>query len=354
MRADLPAAIGELLGSVSRPTLAFDAARIAENLARFAAVGREVGATVLFAAKSFPRAEVWALAADALDGFDAASPGEVAALPPARVVSIADPTGAALASVPRAARVLASCETPAQIAAAPPGAELALRVSMSTGRDPALGAILDGTGHRRSRFGVSDLRVLAAAARGRRVGLHVHHGPLTAATGARFADTARDVLALAAAAEVEPAFLDLGGAWHGLADPGAALRELRAAIPAGIELVVEPGRLFAAGAGFALGRVAAVREEAGRVLRVCELSRLCHLRWSPVELVGRAPHPGDAAPSVWVGPTCSEDDALGEWPVARAAFAAGDAFALRGATGYAVAWNTGFGGVPPADVVFVS
>jgi len=26
---------------------------------------------------------------------------------------------------------------------------------------------------------------------------------------------------------------------------------------------------------------------------------------------------------------------------------------LRNVTGYAVAWNTGFGGVPPADVVMI-
>jgi hypothetical protein len=33
--------------------------------------------------------------------------------------------------------------------------------------------------------------------------------------------------------------------------------------------------------------------------------------------------------------------------------AAGARIVLRNVSGYAVGWNTGFGGVPPADVVLV-
>ncbi|HWU88604.1 MAG TPA: hypothetical protein VN253_15145, partial [Kofleriaceae bacterium] len=129
-----------------------------------------------------------------------------------------------------------------------------------------------------------------------------------------------------------------------------ALRELRAAVPPDLELLIEPGRAVAADAGFACGRVTLARELADRPLRVVDLSRLCHLRWSHIELIGRSPSPG-ARSTLFVGPTCFEDDSLGEWTVDPPPV--GARIAVRNVSGYAVAWNTGFGGVPPADVVFV-
>jgi diaminopimelate decarboxylase len=50
-----------------------------------------------------------------------------------------------------------------------------------------------------------------------------------------------------------------------------------------------------------------------------------------------------------VGPTCYEDDTLGEWTVEPAHVER--RVILRDVPGYALAWNTGFGGVPPADVI---
>jgi len=44
---------------------------------------------------------------------------------------------------------------------------------------------------------------------------------------------------------------------------------------------------------------------------------------------------------------------LGEWIVEPSRFTAGALAILRNVTGYALAWNTGFGGVAPADVVIV-
>jgi diaminopimelate decarboxylase len=299
---------------------------------------------------------VLALAARHLDGFDAASPGELAQLPAAAIVSIFDPTGRAITSSPagpqtRQTRVIASIETAAQLAAAPATAEIAIRISASiTGRDPAIGAVLDGSGHRRSRFGLDDRAQIAelvelAAARGR-WGLHVHHGPVTATSADRFIATAQAALALA---DQEPAFLNLGGAWHGVPDLPSAFEKLRAVIPRTIELVIEPGRTFAAGAGFACGIVTATRSLGDRELRVIDLSRACHLRWSPVELVAPAPHPGRGRATLVVGPTCYEEDTLGEWTVDPLHVA--ERVIVRDVPGYALAWNTGFAGIPPADVI---
>lgn len=435
MRADLPVAIARAIETCERPTLVFDRARLEANLRGFASAARAHGITALFAAKSFPHPDVWAMAAATCDGFDAASLGEVATLPTARVLSILDPTGRAhVGAGGHRGRLIVGCETIAQVKVAPAHAEIAMRVSASiTGRDPAIGAVLDGTGHRRSRFGIdarmraredrgsqpnalgnanadrpsnaiadvprdaaanaarvssdvpadapadvlddtsanapagtphdvpavarrnalAELRGQAYAANGRPLGLHVHHGPVTATSAERFVATARAVLDLAREAGVEPRFLDVGGAWHGIADLDAAFAQLRAAVPRDIELIVEPGRAIARDAGFACGRVVVARELVDRSLRVVDLSRSCHLRWSQIELVGNAPHPGTGRDTLVTGATCYEDDVIGEWTVAPGALDEGVRFVLRGVTGYAVAWNTSFGGVPAANVMIV-
>ncbi len=347
------------------PALVFERDRLVANARAIAADARAHGVTVLFAAKSFPHGEVRRIAAEVLDGFDAASAGEVGELAPfasaSRVLSVVDPSGRGIdAAASWPGRLIVGCETPAQVEASPARADIAIRLSASlTGADPAIGAVLDGTGHRRSRFGLDvdrerrrdQIAAMVRAAGSRRIGLHVHHGPVTATSGARFVATTRAVLAAAADARLVPAFVDLGGAWHGVADLDAALREVRAELPAGIELIIEPGRALTTDAGFAIGRVLVARELDDRPLRVLDLSRICHLRWSPVELVAQAPHPGEGRRTLVVGPTCFEEDVIGEWTVGPETLAEGARVVLRGISGYAVAWNTGFAGVPAADVV---
>ena len=350
------------------PSLVFDLARIDANLAAIAAAAREAGVTALFAAKSFPHPAVQALAAAHLAGFDVASPGEVAvaaAIAPAgqRILSVADPSGRATAAAGAwRGRLVVSCETVAQVHAAPPHAEIAIRLSASlTGLDPAVGAVLEGSGHRRSRFGIDvdpprmreAIGELARAAHPRPVGLHIHHGPVAATSGERFVATARAVLAAAAAAGVEPRFVDLGGAWHAIADLPRALRTIRAVLPPPLEILIEPGRLVADGAGFACGPIAVARELDDRTLCVIALSRICHLRWSQPELVARPPRTGAGRTTLFVGPTCYEEDVLGEWTVEPAQFPAGGRTVLRNITGYALAWNIGFAGIAPADVVMI-
>lgn len=361
MRSDLPGPVAAAIERCARPSLVFDLERIAANLSAFAAAARAEAVTALFAAKSFPHPAVRSIAATTLDGFDAASDGELAELPPVRIVSVVDPSGRA-GRASRADRLIVGCETVQQVCDAPARAEIAIRLSASlTGRDPAIGAVLEPSGRRRSRFGLDveparrrdAIAALARAADGRPIGLHVHHGAIAATGGDRFVATALAALAAADDAGVVPNFLDVGGAWHAVADLRAALAELRAAVPAAIELIVEPGRAIADRAGFACGRVVVARELDDRSLRIVELSRICHLRWSHLELVGSAPRPGEAHPVLVVGPTCFEDDVLGDWLAAPGALAAGERIVVRNVTGYAVAWNTGFAGVAPADVVIV-
>ncbi|CAN5812243.1 diaminopimelate decarboxylase [soil metagenome] len=389
MRADLPATVAAAIErqlARQRPALIFDKARLAANMQAIADAARAHEIRVLFAAKSFPHPAVWDLAAARFDGFDIASIGELATVPAARILSMADPTGGtgrigharfnmseaderlvqhnALSRMSDAAhRLIVACETPGQVAAAPAHADIAIRVSASiTWTDPAVGALLDGTGHRRSRFGVDRdaidvMHAMNRAAGDRRIGLHLHHGPVTATSGERFVATARAAIELANEAGIAPVFIDLGGAWHGISDIAAAFAHVRTGIDAiathAIEILVEPGRAIVREAGFACGRVVVARETAGRSLRVVDVSRLCHLRWSPVELVGNAPHAGTGVNTVVLGPTCSEEDLVGEWTVPPGMLDEGAPMVLRGVTGYSVAWNTSFGGVSPADIFIV-
>jgi diaminopimelate decarboxylase len=339
MRSDVPSSVRTAIERARGPALVFDAARIEANARALASPGF----TTLFAAKSFPHPVVREICGRIFDGFDVASRDEAAEVR-ARIISIADPTGSA--NDASCERLIVVCETVEQVARAPARAEIAIRVSMSVaGRDPAVGAV-ESSGHRRSRFGLEtreEIAALYAAAGDRPVGLHVHHGPVAATSSERFIATARAVLALA---DFEPRFLDLGGAWHAVGDLPRALREVRAALSG--ELVIEPGRVVVEGAGFACGRVVAMRALSDRPLCVVDLSRICHLRWSQVELV--VERPGIGPSTLFVGPTCFEDDVLGEW-ITQAAL--GDPIVLRNVTGYAVGWNTSFGGVPAADVLIV-
>ena len=356
MLAALPAHVEAVAATVTGPALIFDLPAIERAMSRTADAAARHQIKILFAAKSFPHPQVLALAAEKLDGIDLAGPDERRMAPPARLVSVTDPALDPDALPP--GPIAITCETVDQIRAvrrARPDAAIGLRVSMSSLVDePAVGALQAGDGHHRSRFGVehdAELRALVDAARGARVGLHTHTAGAIPTSPARWAAIAAALLERAARAELEPAYLDLGGAWHGVADRlDDALAAVRAAVPPAIDTWIEPGRLVALDAGYAIGRVLSARTLADRELRVVSISRLCHLRWSPVQLVAPAPRPGHGRKVTFVAPTCFEDDVIGDW-IVEAPYAIGDRVAWSGITGYSVAWNRGFAGVPAADVL---
>jgi len=352
--------------------LVFDLGLVAARMAAARAAARAAGVSLLYAVKSFPVAEAVALAAARLDGLDVAGPEEQAlALGAAATrVSVTYPGGVDVAAVQAlAARhdVTVVCETEAQVAAAAAiaGVRIVARVSASELVDEEVaGGVREPDGRHVSRFGAAPAAVpaLVAAGRGRVRGLHVHGGPLATAP-ARVARVARAAVALAAAAEVPLEVLDLGGSLHGfvldapaagVATVAAAFAAARAEVPREVELIFEPGRLWTEGAGWAEGTVVAARELGARAVRVLDLSRLCHLRWSTPRLRAPAPRPGERAEVVLLGATCCEDDVIGEaWVRPDGVPAVGERVRLDGVSGYAAAWNRGFAGVPAAQLVLV-
>ncbi|MBP9202933.1 MAG: hypothetical protein KBG28_03030 [Kofleriaceae bacterium] len=361
----LPPLVGDV-ATAGTPVLVYDLDPMRDRMRAVMAAARPLGVRVLFAVKSLPARPMVELACAELDGLDLAGPGEHAlasGLAPG-LVSCASPAGDAARA---GATTVVSVETEAALArvlAWPGQVEVAVRVSVSAlaPGHPAIGALQAGDGHRRSRFGLelddadgqarALVLVRAATAAGRRVGLHVH-GAGTVLTS----PAAWGALAAAVAHAVDqlgwrPAFVDLGGGWHGVAEQlGPALAAVRVALPE-VELRIEPGRLWTLGAGWAVGQVAAVCPRRDRTVLVSTLSRAAHLRWSPVALAGTAPAPGRRDHLTIVGPTCFEDDVLGDFVADGRDYPVGAPIVVGAVSGYAAAWNQGFSGVAPAAVVF--
>jgi diaminopimelate decarboxylase len=370
------------------PALVYDLAAVERRVRAVAAAGRASGVRVLFAMKSFPHDAVLELAAAHLDGFDAGSPGEASRLGAragGRLVSITDPSGRA-GEVP-AGDLVITVESAAQAAAAPSRARLAIRLAAShlVPGPEAVGGVLEDTGRRTSRFGIrpgddgwrDEVAAIIAAGAGRVAGFHVHHGGVAATSPARLVASARAALGLADELGLPITWLDLGGSLHGIGDGAipalaAALAELRAVVPASVELAIEPGRLLALDAGYAVGHVVASRELAERSVRVLDLSRSCHLRWQRITpalalrqhagawraMSGVLPaRTGEARRVLFTGPTCYEEDVVGEWKLGKdedgARWPEGSRLVVAGVDGYALAWNGGFGGIAPARVVAV-
>lgn len=341
------------------PALVFDVGLVKRRMIAARAQARAHGVELLLALKAVPLAVVAELATRHLDGLDLAGPEEqarAAALPPT-ALSLTWPGDVEVERVRALAtrhRVTVVVETAAQLAAAAaiPGVLVAARLA-------------DGPG---SRFGVMPdaLPALVAAGGGRVRALHVHGGALATAP-AVLAERARRACDAATAADLPLEQLDLGGSLHGFAlehatagraTLAAALAAARAAVPAAVRLVFEPGRLWTEDAGFAVGRVLAAREVDGQPVRVLDLSRLCHLRWSTPRLVAPPPRAADERVAVrfW-GATCCEDDVIADaWVPAEhlAALEVGAQVLFAGVSGYAAGWNRAFAGVPAARVETVA
>ncbi len=356
------------------PALVFDLGIVRDRMDRARAAARAAGVELLHAVKAFPAPVAVELAATHLDGLDVAGPEEQAAALAVAPTTVSvtwpgDVDAAALTALAARHRVTAVCETAAQLATAAKVAGVTLAVRLASDAD--------------SRFGVAPeaLREVVAVAAGRVRALHVHGGPLATSPGT-IAARARRACDAADAAGLALAQLDLGGSLHGFAITSAtsgqalvadAFAAARAVVPTGVRLLFEPGRLWTEGAGFAVGRVLAARRAGERELRVLELSRLCHLRWSTPRLVAPPPRPpggrrGGAGETgarpnharvavTLLGATCCEDDVIGDAvvpPEHLAALDVGARVVLSGVTGYAVGWNRAFAGVPAAQVVTVA
>ncbi|GGK08459.1 diaminopimelate decarboxylase [Pilimelia anulata] len=284
----IPADVAAALAAQPAPVCAYvyrraDLAAAAERL-RAVLPAR---ARLLYAMKANSDPRVVKALADAVDGLEVASGGELllARTLGVRRIAFGGPgkTDAALAeAVDAGARVhvesvheLRRLDHLARARGGGP-VPVALRVNRAAA-GPVGSHVMAGAA---TPFGLDEADLaaaLAVPAPGLRIdGLHVHavsNSLDAAAHGAWIADTARWAAGAAAAHGLPLAYLNVGGglgvdhaggAELDLAALGKGLAEADAALPDGVELVLEPGRYLAAGAGWYAAEVLDLKRVHGR------------------------------------------------------------------------------------------
>lgn len=286
----LPAEVAAAVRRVRAPVCAYVYRRAA--LAAAAAAVRAVlpaRGRLLYAVKANSDPRVVAALLPHVDGLEVASAGELrlARASGARRIALAGPgkTDEALAeAVDAGARVHVESVQELRRLAWVARRRAAAAVPVALRVNPA-GAVLPGS-HRMAGaptpFGMAESQVgaalaVAAAAPALRVdGWHVHavSQNLDAGAHGRYAAaTAGWAARLAAAHRVALRYLNIGGgigvdytggAGFDLARLGSGLAQAAAALPAGAELVLEPGRYLAAGAGWYAAEVLDLKRTHGR------------------------------------------------------------------------------------------
>lgn len=332
-----------------RATLLFSRKTIRENMAELARLGRRHRCRILMAVKSFPYREVIGIAGTELDGFDISNLAERKLLPKSAGAGWIWWTNPAQFDAKALRQVLASSK---KVVVTVDG-ENQYRTLTSLGiRCPlVLRLSTDETlkSGKLSRFGSMPALMKSADVQG----FHFHHG--------RQFNRASDYVKLAKAAltiskkeKIPLRFLNLGGGLHRLSfqEIDFVLRSVRKIVGRDTEVFFEPGRLLSRGAGFATGRVENMKKGPKGWVAVVNLSRTCHLNWSEVQLTKLSETRGTEKVRIY-GPTCFEDDFIGEFLISRSELpAVGDPILFAGVCGYSAAWNRSFNGIPEAKVVF--
>lgn len=257
------------------------------------------------------------------------------------------------------------CDSLAQLeelARACPGSPVGVRINLD-GLDVPESMPL----FRPSRFGIrleqlSQARDIAAAYGCSLRWIHAHNGSEENDI-ASYVFAAEAIVSGAHEHGIDLAAIDLGGGL--LSEPTAeALDEffgtVRAAVPAEIELVFEPGRFWLTDCMALVTQVLDVKETPEQVVLLLDFGLMSHLQWADhirIPTLGTLV-PDDPRPWKVCGRSCFEEDWLEEWevvpvsadgPIPRAA----DMFVLGNISGYAIELACDFNGVrrPKADFI---
>lgn len=337
-----------------RPALVFDRDALERNLREcrdLAALGCSPGMAV----KAFPDPEVLRFCARYLEVFDCSNETEAALVPPGRLVSLTNPVGDADAWARVAAGVVVvdSPDQAAELHRLERPVRYLVRLDLFD---------LFGRPEPLSKYGcsVADLPEICRSRRHEFLGFHAHRqslrdygGNLLAhETAFDRAEMVRRVLDLG----YEPRMFNLGG---GLYPEGirAEVERIRGFCPSGMRIVVEPGDYWFRGCGFAVSGVRKVQDRRGYLHVTTDISREAHLKWSNREsrsdrdlmLFDKEP-----ANCTVHGPSCrlnGEVLTTAHIPEGHAV-ARGDLLFWENVSPYSSGWNTGFNGIPPAEVVF--
>jgi len=364
--------MGRLAPRYEGPILLFDLFRIEQTLRLLSETQRRHRCRFLLPVKSFPHPVIAALACRHLAGFDVSNLAEYRSLPDdlsGKIVALTGPvlqTDHLPAYLERGNDLLIFIDSAHQLAQLE-SVRTPLRYGFRLDSSALLRDLPEGAPSRlhRSRFGLSPepgaLLPLLSSSRHRFAGFHVHHGSERNDSETYMA-MVEGILELRAALGVRFDCVDFGGGQQHLdldSLEGLAA-QVRGRIGAETELFFEPGRLITREAGYAVGRVENWRRRDDAVEYVLDLSMDCHLRWSaPTLIVPRPANPERPLLARFYGPTCHEEDHIGQFgvwtaPGDRPPFQHGDLVLFGGISGYSASIRTSFNGIEPANVVFFS
>ena len=131
------------------------------------------------------------------------------------------------------------------------------------------------------------------------------------------------------------------------------------------QFLLEPGRFLFEHAGHAIGKVTAVKERQDQILIEVNLSKECHLKWSSpknISLMNLENNEDNheeqlsdqSKPLRIFGSTCFEGDhILDSLLTQRSPIRPGTFLLFDNVSGYSVAWNHEFNGIPKAEVILL-
>lgn len=354
------------------PTLIFDTELIEQRMQWLGELARPLSITPLVAVKSCPDAQYLGLGHKHLDGFDTSNLAEYSCLPDnlkGKLVSVTAPDLNTDFSgfISRGNTAVIALDSLTQLNhyfSQQPTIPYILRIQGSDlmkSMDPPDPAYFPAT---RFGFTIDEVKQLLQHPQVRSnppAGFHVHHG-----SEQNRPSTCRAIISglkqLARQLPVALQYINLGGGWHSLNQEEISdiLTEARSAFPLPCSILLEPGRWYAEGAGFAIGTIVNQTQSGGTIKYTINLSGRSHLHWSEAQLI----HPIEARSSKacevqFFGPSCYEADRVGKFLLPfhndffqESGLTLGKTVIFSHVSTYSAAWNTSFNGIPRAEVIW--
>lgn len=118
------------------------------------------------------------------------------------------------------------------------------------------------------------------------------------------------------------------------------------------KLYIEPGRYFTEGTGSCFSQVIDIQEDKDNLIVTLNVSRECHLKWSRIDKIqilkkDKSTYKKRSKRITFYGNTCYENDIIGCSHFEEySEIGIGDTVVLSNISGYSLAWNTSFNGIP--------
>lgn len=352
-------------------SLIFDLSKIESNMLHLKRLEKVYNCKILMATKSFPNIKVINLAHKHLSGFDISNINEFKLIPKkllSKVLWISSPA-LSIAKIIKPikstkANFIFSVNSEDQIKELHRVKNCKYTIRLDTS------SFLNTNSKFRihSRFGFNSddpQKILDVISKSKNhfIGFHFHHG-FEQNTIRDYVKMAKVAYKLSQQIKIPIKYINLGGGLVHLneKDLNQLLFEIRKFLPRSIILVFEPGRFLSKNAGFAVGHCISILQRADKhYICTLDLSRTSHLMWSYPYLLTTNPKikSKNNLKIEFVGPTCYEFDRIAEIyednhqnSSILSKYKKGSVIIFSNISGYSVAWNRSFNGIPNANILF--